>query len=151
MDIKKCDEFPLTKMFLCEKDNLVDNSTLTWLSTVSDKTLESLKDFDSNFSDFVLLSWNLSLFEKNKYDMCDSPKKYKINGISDEEHTTNTTSLICIIDFESMRRKGLISISGEGKITNMSSTSISLTENGRLVKDSLETLDKISQMMVEEN
>ena len=55
-----------------------------------------------------------------------------------------------MIDFESMKRKGLISITGEGKITNMSTTSISLTENGKLVKDSLETLDQISCMMFQE-
>jgi hypothetical protein len=153
MSKKTLDDMPFTTLFLTTKDQSESNNALSWLSTLDLKTLKELQnyskkldsdelqeeDLSDDILDFMGLSWAISCFENN----------IDTNYIDNEEHTKATIGLMLLVDFEIMRRNGLVIVEGSGKISSMDDTRVILTEQGVIVQDGLNTVDKIVDKIVE--
>ena len=150
------DDLPLTSLFIGGKDNLKEKSALSWLKSLTIEQVldvrdagvkmnsiteeQAMKGEDNNSLDFMSLVWVIATFEKNS----------QIDEINLDAHVKATVAFVVLVDFEIMRRRELVVINGDGKITDLDSTIMTLTDKGQVFQDSLKTVGDIVNLMTGE-
>lgn len=143
--------FPLSYCFL-NRDNKTMETAFEWLNSVDDSILDLLlkysdkllifvedgnskiKDLDSTDLDYFTLAWLLTSFEQKK----------ELNDVELKDQVEMVTMFSFLIVIESLKRKNLLKVSGNGKIDNiLKNLKIETTDNGKIVCNGLSTLYKI--------
>ena len=158
---KHRDTFVLTSQFLKDNESIrfEDRYASFWLKNIAEKDLYKFRDISNNIEnrgesedtidsytidneivDYMGVVMSLYLFEKNDWAL--SPK--------DDDISQSSINFKLLVDFEIMRRKGLISIDGVGKITENDAPKMSLTNEGFIIRDGLKMTDQIVDY-IEEN
>lgn len=146
------DHCPLTKLFLSTQKNAKSNTTLAWMREISSEDLQNIADMADKLEqessdylgedvlDYVSLSWCLASFETNK----------PLDKITNEMLEDCAVNAGLLATFESLRRKSIVNIEGEGKSTDIKTTNVVATDIGMMMADGMNTARKLGEMMEKE-
>lgn len=124
-------------------------TAMEWLSHLDDDELDKLKDISDLFFksrddddiplecvDYLMLCYLVAEVETGKPS----------DQLTSEEKEDSVVALNLFTNFESLRRKGLLEVSGSGRITEFSqnNTVVKNTDAGNVVSSALKTMLELS-------
>lgn len=140
-------ELPIASYFIETNKKSPLSSVGEWLQTMDSDTLayiskgfeqlryengeDNLEHLSDISIDVMVTAFLIMCWEKNQ------------ESISEKEYNTYMANLDVMVTIESLRRKGIIEITGNGKVTE-ENTFVKLTEMGKLVTDKMSDNDKDS-------
>lgn len=141
---------PLTTYFLDTYTECEKNDTMSWLKSLNDDYFKHLyfivnnlifnngnvnnnDEYHNELMDFLMLSLILHEFETGE----------DINTISVSSNEEDALILSLFIKAEYMRRNKMVTIRGDGKITNMSKMQVKLTAKGKKYHDEYKDASKL--------